>query len=815
MGACFSSREEEPKNIDEEEESNQTTSNVESPEEEEVPLVTPAVGTNGREHATCAPHSTSTSTDTTTLTEEKVSPEAESQEDMNINSATEEAKEVQPGSASSHEKEVTIKNTPQIINKPQMEEAVEKNPKMKAAKHTPFPGKQEKESITMEQMIEELGATNRTNLDKVMEAFPEVDLNTIVGLFDTICPMEDDPMSPISAVTMTPPMVAIQFDGHYEIDEELGAGAFGQVFLAFATEENPILAYETEVAMKRIDNFFENAGLVKRLVRELRVLRALNDHPAVVKMLDLKMDDHDFDKFHILYVVMEKADKDLKRVINNKDQWCSAEQVASMIKQLFCGLKYMHSANLVHRDLKPQNILYWEGQNGEVIVKLCDFGLARCTKINTARRLPKGWMKNAKEHGLSENYEKRKYAFSKKVTGHIVTRYYRPPEVSARTSWMNDRDLMPAIDIWSMGCIMGEMLQLIKGNMKQGQTKRKVLIKGGADMAYSPGGTYVHDSGVEFTKKMEQLEAVLRLVGKPSQEFIDHITDQDSRQLVDAIMQKDFEGVDLAAVFPASDEDCLDFLRQCLELNPNKRLTVEQALEHPYLANATLPASDEEYNRVHEEMFFEFEDINLSEMELRCLLVNEVVKVQEEKQLYVQPESSLPGPANITTIEEEYMPKPQGVEVVSTGVNITSIVGATPAQAVRAQPLPEEPVVEEVNETEDASPKKEAVEVETEVPAVNEEETEEPVVEETIEPTVEEPEEPVVEETIEPTVEETEELVVEETIEPTVEETEEPVVEETEEPVVEETATKKEAVEVETESSEEIVTLNHATEEEL
>merc|ERR1719499_2623453 len=115
----------------------------------------------------------------------------------------------------------------------------------------------------------------------------------------------------------------------------------------------------------------------------------------------------------------------------------------------------MHSANIVHRDLKPANIL----MNLNCDVKVCDFGLSRCTKENTETPV-------SKSHELMNKHDEgsvqlRPLAFKPQVTQHVVTRYYRAPEVCMGEQ---RRELLPKIDVWAVGCVLGELLDMMKEN---------------------------------------------------------------------------------------------------------------------------------------------------------------------------------------------------------------------------------------------------------------------------------------------------------------------------------------------------------------
>jgi len=143
----------------------------------------------------------------------------------------------------------------------------------------------------------------------------------------------------------------------------LGKGTFGAV-AAFRDEKN-----DTEVAIKKIPQPFRNHIDGKRCLREIKLLRML-EHDSIIPLLDvLAPPSPDFSE---VYLVTELMDADLHTVIAS-DQPLGEDHVQFFIYNILRALLYIHSANVVHRDLKPLNVLV----NKDCDIKLCDFGLAR------------------------------------------------------------------------------------------------------------------------------------------------------------------------------------------------------------------------------------------------------------------------------------------------------------------------------------------------------------------------------------------------------------------------------------------------------
>lgn len=125
-----------------------------------------------------------------------------------------------------------------------------------------------------------------------------------------------------------------------------------------------------KVAIKKMDGIFDDEVDCKRILREINLLRKLN-HPYVVNLLDV-IEPKDLNNFDTLYVVLELAESDLKKVIKSAIH-LQLKHIITVVYNLLCAVKYLHSANVLHRDLKPANILI----NEDCSVKICDFGLAR------------------------------------------------------------------------------------------------------------------------------------------------------------------------------------------------------------------------------------------------------------------------------------------------------------------------------------------------------------------------------------------------------------------------------------------------------
>eukprot|EP00002_Diphylleia_rotans_P037613 TRINITY_DN841_c0_g1_i2.p1 TRINITY_DN841_c0_g1~~TRINITY_DN841_c0_g1_i2.p1 ORF type:complete len:360 (-),score=94.18 TRINITY_DN841_c0_g1_i2:486-1565(-) len=317
----------------------------------------------------------------------------------------------------------------------------------------------------------------------------------------------------------------------YQIQRSIGQGAYGVVCAA-----NDMKVGE-KVAIKKIAKAFDHVTDGKRTLRELKLLRHFN-HENVISIKDLVM-PKSFEDFQDVYIVSELMDTDLHQIIGSP-QALSEEHIQYFLYQLLRGLKYIHSANVLHRDLKPSNLLL----NGNCDLKICDFGLARVSDPD----------------GGDEGF----------LTEYVATRWYRAPEIM-----INWKCYTKAVDMWSVGCIFGELLT------------RKALF---------PGSDYV-----------SQLRLITDVVGTPSEEELATVNNEKVRSFLVSLGNK--KRANFKEIFPSASPLAIDLLENLLTLDPNKRLNVEGALAHPYL-EALHDESDEPVAQGEFDFSFEKDEMN-------------------------------------------------------------------------------------------------------------------------------------------------------------------------------------------------------------
>jgi len=190
----------------------------------------------------------------------------------------------------------------------------------------------------------------------------------------------------------------------------LGAGSYGEVYLCDDSR------HDRQVAVKWIRDFAKDPLCGKRILREVRLLAALR-HDNLLQLLDLlPVPSPDFDD---VYIVMPYMQRDLHKLIYSSTP-LSESHCQAFTCQILRGLMYLHSAGVVHRDLKPQNVLV----NKDCTLRIADFGLAR---------------------GRSDEGEE--------LTDYVVTRWYRAPELI-----LLPLGYFEAVDLWSVGCMHVELL---------------------------------------------------------------------------------------------------------------------------------------------------------------------------------------------------------------------------------------------------------------------------------------------------------------------------------------------------------------------
>ncbi|XP_049985297.1 mitogen-activated protein kinase 11 isoform X2 [Alexandromys fortis] len=283
-----------------------------------------------------------------------------------------------------------------------------------------------------------------------------------------------------------------------------------------------------KVAVKKLSRPFQSLIHARRTYRELRLLKHLKHEnlcgdpfswvpDQVIGLLDVFTPATSIEDFSEVYLVTTLMGADLNNIV--KCQALSDEHVQFLVYQLLRGLKYIHSAGIIHRDLKPSNVAV----NEDCELRILDFGLARQA--------------------------------DEEMTGYVATRWYRAPEIML--NWMHYNQ---TVDIWSVGCIMAELLQ---------------------GKALFPGNDYI-----------DQLKRIMEVVGTPSPEVLAKISSEHARTYIQSLPPMPQK--DLSSVFHGANPLAVDLLGRMLVLDSDQRVSAAEALAHAYFSQYHDPDDEPE-----------------------------------------------------------------------------------------------------------------------------------------------------------------------------------------------------------------------------
>ena len=163
-----------------------------------------------------------------------------------------------------------------------------------------------------------------------------------------------------------------------------------------------------------------------------------------------------------IFLIMEYVENDLAKLLKDQSVELSEDHVVTITYNLLCALNFLHTAGVMHRDIKPGNILI----DDMCQVKLCDFGFARC--MLTDDKKPKPSMEIERQ-GTADTLGSvgsfvedggqiaKKEKFKRRLSLHVTSRWYRAPEVILLTKKYDTK-----VDMWAIGCTIAEICSLIK-----------------------------------------------------------------------------------------------------------------------------------------------------------------------------------------------------------------------------------------------------------------------------------------------------------------------------------------------------------------
>ena len=221
---------------------------------------------------------------------------------------------------------------------------------------------------------------------------------------------------------------------------------------------------------------------------------------------------------------------------------------------------------------------------------------------------------------LKKTKEMRKN-MKRQLTGHVVTRWYRAPELI-----LLEKDYGPAIDMWSVGCIFAELLGMMKSSAPT-YLDRKPLFPGKSCFPLSPDRhARIQANGFPVAKD-DQLAVIFEVLGTPTEEDLAYVTD--SKALAYLKSFTPIERVDLQKKYCGASEEAVDLLNKMLQFNPYFRVSVADALEHPFFHKVRKPAKEKESDK---QVSLDFEGETLNRERLRELFVQLHLEVKAQRE---------------------------------------------------------------------------------------------------------------------------------------------------------------------------------------
>jgi len=318
---------------------------------------------------------------------------------------------------------------------------------------------------------------------------------------------------------MSEQMISVANNGdeqhaEYELLNQVGSGTYAVVYKAKNTKTGKLYALK-QIKMEKSGE----EGLPFTVIREISLLKRLAQHPNIVNLHQVVNSEAKG-----IALIFEYMNYDLKQYMI-REKRLDMPTIKSFLYQLLQGVAFCHKHHILHRDLKPQNLLV----NFDRELKIGDFGLARFNGIPVA-----------------------------KLSSQVVTLWFRAPEVLFCC-----HKYTSSIDIWSVGCIFGEMV-----------TSRPIF-KG--------------------TDEKSQLKCIFKKLGTPSESNWKGVTDLAGWKK-EAL--KNYPGVKLSEIVEGLDENGYDLLSSMLKYEPSERISAQAALEHPFFDDLELsPIISKKYRR--------------------------------------------------------------------------------------------------------------------------------------------------------------------------------------------------------------------------
>ncbi|KAG0442048.1 putative serine/threonine-protein kinase KIN28 like protein [Dictyocoela muelleri] len=303
--------------------------------------------------------------------------------------------------------------------------------------------------------------------------------------------------------------------------KKIGEGTYAVIYMADKMEKNDKSEGKIinngkgkrvlgQVAIKRMKKW--DKGIDISTIREIKTLSRINDQ-YICNIQDI------FFFGETLNIILEYAEGNLEDLIKNREIIFMPADIKWMFYMICRGVCALHSKFILHRDLKPSNILIKDG-----ILKLADFGLSR---------------------DIGDD-----------MTSNVVTRWYRAPELI-----YGDRNYAFSVDIWALGCILGEMLLRVP----------------------------IFPAEDDF----KQLEMIFKTLGTPDSKDCSYF-----KQLPNYLEYPNYPKIMLKNIFSGASDDIIDLIGKMFIYNPIERIDIYEILQHEYFTNEPLPNRDTNITKI-------------------------------------------------------------------------------------------------------------------------------------------------------------------------------------------------------------------------